>query len=254
MSSAASLGVDAFDVDDAERVTRHDTSLVKRETEFALSLGLIHEAFRDVVTIIDQSVRSVLNLLLLLARQALIVCDVEMSFPIGLLGTGLPDVGSEDLAARGENNVRSSVMSLELEASLSIDRAIDCLSNGFKVVGEFCVELMEDAFTDLDAINHVVDNIDAFDAKCSDVVGLSTRGWVEAALIENDQVPLVLLLDVGEDGDALRSEVHHAIVIKIDTSRFRQVDRIVENCLWLLHNLLLSRGNLVVEVAWGGLA
>ena len=64
------------------------------------------------MTIIDQSVRSVLDLLLLMARQALVVCDVEMSFPIGLLGTGLPDVGSEDLAARSENEMCSGMMSL----------------------------------------------------------------------------------------------------------------------------------------------
>ena len=112
MSSAACLSVNTFDIDDTEGVAWDDTSLVKRETVFALSFGLIHKTFRDVVTIIDQSVGSILDLLLLLASETLIVCDVKMSLLLGLLCTSLPDVGSENLAARSENEMCSGMMSL----------------------------------------------------------------------------------------------------------------------------------------------
>ena len=112
MSTAACLSVDAFDIDDTEGVAWNDTSLVKRETVFALSFGLIHKTFRDVMTIIDQSVGSILDLLFLLASETLIVCDIKMSLLLGLLCTSLPDVGSEDFAARGENEMCSGMMSL----------------------------------------------------------------------------------------------------------------------------------------------
>lgn len=112
MSTAACLSVDTFDIDDAEGVAWYDTSLIKRETIFALSFSLVHKTFRDVVTIIDQSVGSILNLLLLLSSQTLVVCDIKMSLLLGLLCTSLPDVRSEDLAARSEDQMCSSMMSL----------------------------------------------------------------------------------------------------------------------------------------------
>ena len=112
MSTAACLSVNTFDIDDTERVAWYDTTLVKRETVFTLSFGLIHKAFRDVVTIIDQPVSLILNLLLLLASETLIVCDIKMSFPFCLLSTSLPDVRSEDLATRSENEMCSCMMCL----------------------------------------------------------------------------------------------------------------------------------------------
>ena len=112
MSTAACLSVDTFDIDDAEGVAWDNTSLIKRETVFALSFGLVHKTFADIVTIIDQSVGSILDLLLLLSSQTLIVCDIKMSLLLGLLCTSLPDVRSEDLAARSEDQMCSSMMSL----------------------------------------------------------------------------------------------------------------------------------------------
>ena len=254
MGSTAGFGVNTFDIDDAEGVARDDTTLVQRETVFALSLGLIHKAFRDVMTIIDQPVSSILNVLLLLASQTLIVRDIKMSFPLGLLCTGLPDVRSKDLAARGENKMCSSMVSLQLETSFSINGSVNSSSNGLEVVGDLPVKFVKDTFTDLDAIDNVEDLIDAIDAKCSNVVGLASRCWIEATLIKDHQVSLVLFLDVCENSDALGGEVHRAIVIEVDTSCLGQVDRIVQNCLWFLHDLLLSCGDFVVEVAWCGCA
>ena len=112
MSTAACLSVDTFDIDDAERVAWYDTTLVKRETVFTLSFGLIHKAFRDVVTIIDQPVSLILYLLLLLASETLIVCDIKVGLLLCLLCTSLPDMRSEDLAARSEDQMCTSMMSL----------------------------------------------------------------------------------------------------------------------------------------------
>ena len=112
MSTAACLSVDTFDIDDTERVAWDDTSLVKRETVFALSFGLIHKTFRDVVTIIYQSVCSVFDFLFLLASETLIVCNIKVSLLLGLLCTSLPNVGSEDLAARSKNEMCSGMMCL----------------------------------------------------------------------------------------------------------------------------------------------
>ena len=112
MSTAACLSVDTFDIDDTKGVAWDNTSLIKRETVFALSFGLVHKAFRDVVTIIDQSVGSILDLLLLLSSQTLVVCNVKMSLLLSLLCTSLPDMRSEDLAARSEDKMCSSMMSL----------------------------------------------------------------------------------------------------------------------------------------------
>jgi hypothetical protein len=64
------------------------------------------------VTIIDQSVGSILNLLLLLSCQTLVVCNIKMSLLLGFLCTSLPDVRSEDLAARSEDQMCTSMMSL----------------------------------------------------------------------------------------------------------------------------------------------
>ena len=86
---------------------------------------------------------------------------------------------------------------------------------------------MKYAFTDLNAINNVENLIDAVDAKCTNVVSLSSGGRVEAALIEDHQVSFVLFLDVCENSDAFSSEVHRTIIVKVDTSCLGQVNRIV---------------------------
>ena len=86
---------------------------------------------------------------------------------------------------------------------------------------------MKYAFTDLNAINNVKDLVDAIDAKCTNVVGLSSGSWVEATLIEDHQVPLVLFLDVCENSDAFSSEVHRTIIVKVDTPGLGQMNRIV---------------------------
>ena len=87
-----------------------------------------------------------------------------MSLLLGLLCTSLPDVGSEDLAARSENEMCSGMMSLKLETSFSIYSSIYSFANGVEVLGDFTVKLVKYAFTDLNAINNIKDLVDAIDA------------------------------------------------------------------------------------------
>ena len=76
MCSTARFGVNTLDVDDAERVAWHDTSLVKRETILEFRLGLVHEALRDVMSVVDQTIGSVFNCLFLLSCKTLEVSDI----------------------------------------------------------------------------------------------------------------------------------------------------------------------------------
>ena len=92
MSAAASFCIDSLDIHNAKGVTWNDTALVKTEAEFALSLSLIHEALRYVVAIVYQTVRRILDLLLLLARQRLEMRDIKMCLLFRLFSTGLPNV------------------------------------------------------------------------------------------------------------------------------------------------------------------
>jgi len=117
VSTTARLYINTLDLDDAKRVSRHNTTLVKAETMLTLGLSLFHEALADVVTIVDHTVGSVLDLLLLSASQRLEVSNVDMSLPLRLLRTSLPDVGAEHLTARSEDDMGASVMSLKLEAT-----------------------------------------------------------------------------------------------------------------------------------------
>ena len=76
MGATASFRVNASDVDNAERVARDNTTLVQRETVLSFSFGLVHEAFSDVVTLIDQPVGMVLDLKFFGLSQTLVVSDV----------------------------------------------------------------------------------------------------------------------------------------------------------------------------------
>ena len=99
MGTAASLSVYTFNVHDSERISRHNTSLVERETILALCFGLVHESLCDLMTIVNKSIGGVLNLLLLLTCQTLEMGDVQVSFSISLFGTCLPNMWSENFAA-----------------------------------------------------------------------------------------------------------------------------------------------------------
>ena len=92
VSAATSFCIDSLDIYNAKGVPWNDATLVKTETEFALSLRLIHKALRYVVAVVYQTVCRVLNLLLLLTRQRLEMRDIQMCLLFRLFSTSLPNV------------------------------------------------------------------------------------------------------------------------------------------------------------------
>ena len=95
-----------------------------------------------------------------------------MCFLIGLLGTSLPDMRSKDVSAGGEDDMSSGMMGLELAASLSIDCTLDSLSNNFGAFGNLRLDLVEDAFAYLQAVNNLVEL--TLDGQSSSIVLLAT--------------------------------------------------------------------------------
>ena len=217
MSTAARLRVDTLDVDHSEGVSWHDTTLVKRESEFELGFLLVHETLGDVVPVVNQTVGSVLDLLLLISCQTLEMSDVQMCFLLSLFGTSLPDVRSQDLTAGGKDNMCSSVMSLKLRTSCSVYGSICCLANRIEVGWKLLANLVEHALSDLNTVDNIEDLVNTLDSHSSCVILLTTRSRVEATLIENDQVTFVFFELIGKDLNDLSSEVHLVGVVEVDT-------------------------------------
>lgn len=56
MSATTSFSVYAIDIDDTERVSWNYTTLIESISILLLSVSLVHEALRDVVALVDESV------------------------------------------------------------------------------------------------------------------------------------------------------------------------------------------------------
>ena len=173
MGSTAGLSVNTFDVDNAKGISWHDTALVEREAVLALRLGLVHEAFGDVMRRVDQSVCCILNLILLLPCQALKMRDIQMRLLLSLLCASLPDMWTKDLSAGGKNEMRSRVMGLKLPSSCEINRTVDSLSND-AILRQLLVDLVQNTFTDFKHIDDVENHIEAFNCHRTNIVGLTT--------------------------------------------------------------------------------
>ena len=214
-----------------------------------LSLGLVHEALVDCVAFINDAIRNVLNLLLLRTRQRLEMSDVDMRLLSSLLGTSLPDVGAEDPAARGKDQMSSSVMGLQLVTSVGIDRARGSLSDNVNIIGNLKVDPVQHALANLDNISDVEDLIEALDRHGANIVHLAARGGIESALIKNDQVTLILLELISIDFQDIAREIHLVTIIEIEILGLWDVDGVVEDLLWCLHHLLLACRDLIVKVS-----
>ena len=177
-----------------------------------------------------------------------------MGFLLGLFGTSLPDVRSQDLTAGSKDNVCSGVMSLKLRTSRRVYGSIGCLANRFEVGWKLLVNLVEHALSNLNAVNNIVDLVNTLDSHSSCVILLTTRSWVEATLIENHQVTFVFFELIGKDLNDLSSEVHLVGVVEVDTFGLWQMESAVKNLLRGLHDFFLASGNLVIQVARGGSA
>ena len=171
-----------------------------------------------------------------------------MRLPLCFLGTSLPDVRSENLTAGGEDHVSARVMSLKLEATYWVNRAVHSLTNDVHIVIEWLIDLVEYTLANLEAINDVVDSVNTIDYQSTDIVGLTTGRRVECALVKDYQVAPVTFHLVGEYFNNFCLEVHLLVIFEVDVASLWQVNRVVENLLWCLHDLLLPRCDLVVEI------
>ena len=73
------------------------------------------------MSLVNQPVSSIFNLILLLPGQTLEVSDVQVRLLLCLLGSRLPDVRSKNLSAGSEDDMSAGVMGLKLHPSRSID-------------------------------------------------------------------------------------------------------------------------------------
>lgn len=121
VSTAASLNVSVFDVDDSELVSWNNTSLVQSESVLELGLSLVHVEFLDLSALEDDSVGLVLNFDFLLLGQRIVMGDIKMGLLNSLLSTILPDMRTEDGSAGSKDNVSTSVVVSELSSAFFID-------------------------------------------------------------------------------------------------------------------------------------
>jgi len=254
VSTAASFDVSIFDVDDSELVTGDDTTLVESETEFELSLGLVHEVLVDGLGSQDDSIGFVFNLDFFLLGDTGKMGDVQMGLVNGLLSTSLPDVGSEDLSAGSEDDVGGSVMVSELSSSFFIDGTSDVQTFIVRdvFIGKRSVEDVEDTLADLFTVEDLVGF--SVDLEGTNVVLLTTGSGIERTSVKDNNVSSIVLLEVGENVQdlALESEFVGVSVEKI--VGFSQMGGIVEDDFSNLGSLFLILSNFVVKVIRNGLS
>jgi len=253
VSTAASFDVSVFDVDDSELVTGDNTTLVESETEFELSLGLVHEVLVDGLGSEDDSVGFVFNFDFFGLSDTGVMGDVQMGLFDGLLSTSLPDVGSEDLSTGSKDDVSGSVMVSELSSSFFIDRTSDI--HTFIVrdvfVGKRSVEDVEDTLADLFTVEDLIGF--SVDLEGTNIVLLTTGSGIERTSVKDNNVSSIVLLEVGENVQdlALESEFVGVGVEKI--VGFSQMGGVVEDDFSNLGSLFLVLSNFVVEVIRNGL-
>lgn len=254
VSTAASFDVSIFDVDDSELVTGDDTTLVESETEFELSLGLVHEVLVDGLGSEDDSVGFIFNLDFFLLGDTGKMGDVQMGLVNGLLSTSLPDVGSEDLSAGSEDDVGGSVMVSELSSSFFIDGTSDVQTFIVRdvFIGKRSVEDVEDTLADLFTVEDLVGF--SVDLEGTNVVLLTTGSGIERTSVKDNNVSSIVLLEISENVQdlALESEFVGVSVEKI--VGFSQMGGVVEDDFSNLGSLFLILSNFVVKVIRNGLS
>ena len=215
VSTAAGLSVDAIDVDDSEGVAWNDTSLVEVETVLLLSFCLIHEVLVDSVAVVDDSVSLILNSSLLILSDALIVSDVEVSALDGLLGTVLPDVRAEYLAAGGEDDVSAGVMCSQLLSALLVDVHVHGLALEALPVGQLPVHDVQHHLAHLLCVHYLKGLLNSIDFDFSGIVLLTTRSGIDCALVKDHNVTLAAIKNVGEYIYNFGIEVHQVVVLVV---------------------------------------
>lgn len=204
VGSAAGLHVDSFDIHHTDLVARDDTSLIEIESVLGLCLLLALEVLSNGVTLEDDAVGLVLDLHFHLLTDGGVVGDIQMGVVFSLLRTVLPDVRTQDASSSCVDNVSSSVEGTQGVSSLNVDLSLHCLPDCS--LFDFMVEVMQEALAHfLDIVDLVVS---VAEEESTQIVHLPSRGRVEGAAIQNDDVlSLFLLLHILEHCNNLAFEL-----------------------------------------------
>lgn len=185
MRTAASLGVDALDFDDADVGGGDRAALLEVHAPPELGVFFVVEGLGDAAVVVDGLVGGVLDRAFLLVGDVFVVRDVDVRVVLGLLRAVLPAVRPEDGAAGGEDDVRGGVVRLELVAVRRVDRAGDG-SADLHGLGQRAVEHVRHAGADLLAVDHLL--LRAADREAAAVALLAAAGRLEARAVEDHDV------------------------------------------------------------------
>lgn len=99
MGTATGFNISILDVNDSQRVSRHNTTLVEAEAVLLLSHCFIHKGLIDVSGTKNYSISFVLDLQLHVLSKRSKVSYIEMCSIDSLFSTVLPDMWAEDATA-----------------------------------------------------------------------------------------------------------------------------------------------------------
>lgn len=103
----------------------------------------------------------------------------------GLFGTSLPNVGPENPPATGKHDVSASVVSQKLNATTFINFTVNGSTNHIHIIRDVLVNFVKHTLANFDAVNNIY-FADVLESQHTDVILLSSRGWVKSRLIQND--------------------------------------------------------------------
>lgn len=221
------------------------------ETIFLFGFSFVHERFVDGGAIVNDSIGVILDGLLFLLGQTLIMSDIQVSHFGGLFGTMLPDVWTQDLSARGVDDMGSSVMSLELLSSICINDNFNLLTLvHIKVTFKRSVKNVEYTLSYLNGINDLILTSAALDLHDSGIVLLSTRSWINSRLVKDDNVCNVLFFNILKNFDDGALELHEVVILIEQVISLCEMTCVIKDCLLLFGGLFCFHGNLIVETLW----
>lgn len=105
---------------------------------------------------------------------------------------------------------------------------------------------MKNTFANFFSVNDIV----CFSINCesSKIVKLSSWCWIESALIKDDNIFLILILNVQENINNLSIKFIKFVILEIQTISFGQMICIIKNYLSSLCNSFLLFSNLLVQI------
>lgn len=176
--------------------------------------------------------------------------NVQVSLLGSFLCTGLPDVGTQSLAAGGEDNMSASVMGHQLSATGPVNLAVHSHARNVHVLRNLTINLVHHNFSNFDNIHNVIRLVSNF--QLANIILLSARCGIECTFVQNDQITFTLLQNISEHGETLSFEFPSFIVFIVKVLSFRQVHRRVKNSFSLLADTFLASGDFVIQVAGDG--